>query len=152
MPLSQRRPGRPPTRSNQRDLHFFVHCKRVEAYLAAKTGRAPTDTQVLKEIIKNGGHRQFVAGDREQIRKTKIVRRSPKHYLDNDLVSATKIITLKTLQNSYSLAKRRVETDPAFREMAQELLAQFGVGEPPVKDTTEYAVGWRPRLGPLLGN
>lgn len=73
MPLSQRRPGRP-TESGQRNLHFFVHCKLVEASLAAKIGRTPTGTEVLKEIIKHGGRRRLVAGDRQQIKKTKTLR------------------------------------------------------------------------------
>ncbi len=151
MPASQRRPGRP-REFNQHRLHFFVYCKLVEADLTRNLGRTPTNTAVLKWIIENGGYRQFVAGDREQIEQAQKVKRAPKHHFENGLVAAKKMSTLKTLQNAYSQAKRQAKKEPGFLELAQEILAQWGVGEPPIKDNTEYASGWRPPLSPSLGN
>jgi hypothetical protein len=151
MPVSQRRPGRP-REFNQHRLHFFVYCKLVEADLTMNFDRTPTDTEVLKRIIERGGHRQFVAGDRQKIGKAKNVKRAPKHHFENGLVTAKTVNTLKTLQNNYSLANRAAKEEPGFLELAQEMLAQYGVGEPAVKDTTDYAVDWRPPLSPSFGN
>jgi hypothetical protein len=149
---SQRGPGRP-REFNQHSLIFYVHCKLVEAHLTGRLGRTPTDTDVLKWIIERGGHRQFVAGDREQIKKAQNVKRAPKQItslrFENGLVVAKKNRNLKTLQNLYSGAKRQAKDDPGFRELAQEMLAQYGVGGPPIKDTTEYASGWRPPSQPI---
>ena len=155
MTTSQRGPGRP-RESNQHSLIFYVHCKLVEAHLTGRLGRTPTDTDVLKWIIERGGHRQFVAGDREQIKEAQTTRGAHKRLTslkyENGAVVAKKAINPKTLHNSYSLAKRQAKGDPVFLELAQEMLAQYGVGESPIKDTTEYASGWRPPLSPSLGN
>lgn len=147
--LNKKSPGRPRA-FDQHKLHFFVFVARVRAELTASLGKPLSDLAVLNSIIEAGGHRYWVAADRDQLGAAQSnlewMDRNPriaKLRIGDFGTRAHERKHLKTLCNFYDRCKQEAIRDPTFIPFANQILAEYGLADRP---EPVGGAGWRPSL------